>query len=323
VIVEGGLYHVYNRFARGAALFDEGDESERFVDLLRRVRDRDGLTIFAYCLMSNHYHLAVRVGPVSLSRSIAFVQARFGQGYNRRHRSTGPLWQSRFKAKIVEDEGYLLQLVAYIHLNPVTAKLVNDPADYSRSGHRELLRKTDSPLADVEQTLSLYGETIRSARRAYVQTLERVDEETWRTSLPGALPWWRPERDRPLEPPPPAAWIDERGLSTGLDRPRITAEVFLERCVKLLDIQVWRLAARQRDAATTRLRYLVAGVGIERWRQSPSALGECLGRWPEAVGRWALRAGELRVTDNAFQKAYESLDERLVRELEEQGDNGG
>ena len=55
MVVEGGLYHVYNRFARGAALFDEGDESERFVELLRRVRDRDGLTIFAYCLMSNHY----------------------------------------------------------------------------------------------------------------------------------------------------------------------------------------------------------------------------------------------------------------------------
>ena len=51
MVVEGGLYHVYNRFARGAALFDEGDESERFVELLRRVRDRDGLAIFAYCLM--------------------------------------------------------------------------------------------------------------------------------------------------------------------------------------------------------------------------------------------------------------------------------
>ena len=323
MIVEGGLYHVYNRFARGAAVFDEGDESERFLDLLRRVRDRDGLTIFAYCLMSNHYHVAMRVGPVPLSRSIGFLQSRFGQGYNRRHRSTGPLWQSRFKAKMVEDESYLLQLVAYIHLNPVTAELVGDPADYSRSGHRELLKKAPSPLVDAEQTLSLFGGTLRSARRAYVRTLERVDEETWRTSPPGALPWWRPERDRPLEPPPPAAWIDERGLSTGRDRPPISAAEFLERCAMLLDIPVGRLAVRQRDAATTRLRYLVAGVGIERWRQSPTVLGECLGRWPEAVGRWALRAGELRVTDEAFSAAYESLDERLAGESEERRVNGG
>ena len=319
MIVEGGVYHVYNRFARGAALFDEGGESDRFLELLRRVRDRDGLTIFAYCLMSNHYHLAVRTGPVPLSRSMGFVQSRFGQGYNRRHRSAGPLWQSRFKAKMVEDGGYLLQLVAYIHLNPVTAKLVGDPAEYSRSGHRELLKKASSPLVDTEQTLNLYGETLRSARRAYVRTLERVDEATWRTSLPGALPWWRPERDRPLEPPPPAAWIDERGLSTGRDRPPLSAAEFLERCAELLDVSVVRLAVRQRDAATSRLRYLVAGVGIERWRQRPAELGECLGRWPEAVGRWALRAGELRVADDAFRAAYESLDARLATELEERG----
>ena len=204
MVVEGGLYHVYNRFARGASVFDEGDESERFLELLRQVRDRDGLTVFAYCLMSNHYHVALRTGPVPLSRSMGFVQSRFGQGYNQRHRSTGPLWQSRYKAKAVEDEGYLLQLVAYIHLNPVTAKVVSEPAEYLRSGHRDLLKKTASALVDAEQTLSLYGETLRSARRAYVRTLQQVDEATWRMRLPGALPWWQPERDRPLAPPPPA-----------------------------------------------------------------------------------------------------------------------
>ena len=109
-----------------------------------------------------------------------------------------------------------------------------------------------------------------------------------KAKAPGALPWWRPKRDRPLEPPPPAAWIDERGLSTGRDRPPISAAEFLERCAMLLDIPVGRLAVRQGDATTTRLRYLVAGVGIERWRRRPAALAECLGRWPEAVGRWAL-----------------------------------
>jgi REP element-mobilizing transposase RayT len=308
---------VYNRFARGAAVFDEGDESERFLGLLRRVRDRDGLTVFAYCLMSNHYHLALRTGPVPLSRSMGFVQARFGQGYNQRHQSSGPLWQSRYKAKVVEDEGYLLQLVAYIHLNPVTAKVVSDPAGYRHSGHRELLRTTASALVDAEQTLSLYGDSVRTARRRYVRALERVDAETWRTHLPGALPWWGSERDRPLDPPPPAAWIDHQGLSTGRDRPLLSAADFLERCAAVLEIPVGRLAERRRDVAASRLRYLVAGVGIERWRQRPAALAQCLGRWPEAVGRWAKRAGELRQTDESFSAAYDSLDERLSSQLEE------
>lgn len=244
---------------------------------------------------------------------MGFVQSRFGQGYNGRHRSTGPLWQSRFRAKSVQDEGYLLQLIAYIHLNPVTAKVASDPAEYRRSGHAELLKKTTSALIDTEQTLSLYGETLRSARRAYVRTLQQVDEATWRMSLPGALPWLRPQRDRPLEPPPPAAWIDERGLSTGRDRPRVTAAEFLEHCAELLDISVGQLAVRRQDRETSRLRYLVAGLGIERWRHGPAALARS-----EAVGRWAQRAGELRLRDEAFRAAYESLDARFATVLVEQ-----
>jgi hypothetical protein len=113
------------------------------------------------------------------------------------------------------------------------------------------------------------------------------------------------------------AWIDERGLSTGRDRPQISAAEFLERSGRLLGIPAGRLAVQQRDAAATRLRYLMAGVGIERWRQRPTALARCLGGWPEAVGRWALRAGELRVTDEAFGAAFESLDEWLAGELGE------
>jgi REP element-mobilizing transposase RayT len=316
-VVEGGLYHVYNRFARGASIFEEPNEGERFLNLLRRVHRRDGLTLFAYCLMSNHYHLAIRTGPVSLSRSIGFVQFRFSRDYNRRHRSAGTLWQSRFKSKTIEDESYLLQLIAYIHLNPVAAGVVKDPAEHRLSGHRELLERTPTLLVDRDQTLSLYGTTVRAARKSYVRTLEQVDAESWRTSLPGGLPWWQPERDRPLEPPPPAAWIDEQGLSTGRSRPLIPAAEFLERCAALLDIRVGRLAIRQRDAQTCRLRYLAAGVGIERWRQRPGALAECLGRWPEAVGRWAQRAGQLRLSDGAFRAEYESLDKRLAEELDD------
>ena len=135
LFIEGGIYHVYNRFARGAELFRKGDEAERFHELLHKVRRRDGLTVFAWVLMSNHYHMAVRTGPVPFSRTMGYVQARFGQGYNRRHGSSGPRWQSRYKAKLVHDQDYLEQLFAYVHLNPVTAGIVEDPSDYKNCGH--------------------------------------------------------------------------------------------------------------------------------------------------------------------------------------------
>jgi len=312
VFVEGGVYHVYNRLARGAELFREGDEAARFVELFREARDRDGLTIFAWCVMSNHYHLALRTGPVGLSRTIGSVQARFGQGHNIRHRSFGPLWQSRFKAKLVDDGRYLDQLVLYIHLNPVTAGVVDDPAGCPLSGHGELLRTTRSPLVDAEQTLSLFGETLRGARRRYVKALEGAREVEWRAGLPGRLPWWPREPDRPLEPRRPSVWIDERGVSTGLERRPMSAADFLDRACAALDVSLARLAGSTRDTETSRLRVLVAGVGIERWGVRAKDLADVLGRWPDSVSRWARQAGALRSEDEGFRASYETLDEKLV-----------
>jgi len=90
VFVEGGIYHVYNRFARGAEIFAEPEGAIEFIEILRNARDRDNLRTYAWTLMSSHFHLAVRTGPVPLSRTMGYVQARSGQGYNRRCRSNGP-----------------------------------------------------------------------------------------------------------------------------------------------------------------------------------------------------------------------------------------
>jgi REP element-mobilizing transposase RayT len=65
IFVEGGIYHVYNRFARGAGLFSEPEEAIQFLEILRKARARDGLSALAWCLMPNHYHLALRRGAVT------------------------------------------------------------------------------------------------------------------------------------------------------------------------------------------------------------------------------------------------------------------
>ena len=80
VLVEGGLYHVYNRFARGEGVFADPEEAVEFSELLREVKKWDGLTIYAWALLSNHFHIAVRTSAVPLSRSMQRLQGDSPRG---------------------------------------------------------------------------------------------------------------------------------------------------------------------------------------------------------------------------------------------------
>lgn len=117
---DGAISHVYDRVARGEPILGDEAEAARFVGLLKEVMERDEVTVLAWCLLSNHVRLAVRTGAVSLDRPRRSVHQRFTRQFNARHRVFGPLWQGRYKAKLVKDQRYLDQLVIYIHLNPVT-----------------------------------------------------------------------------------------------------------------------------------------------------------------------------------------------------------
>lgn len=92
IVAEGVVYHLYTRTARGEAVFSHAREADLFVELLRTVARRDDLAILAWCLMGNHYHVAVRAGAVPLARGMAYLQARVSERHNRWRRSSGPVW---------------------------------------------------------------------------------------------------------------------------------------------------------------------------------------------------------------------------------------
>ena len=83
-LIEGGLYHVYNRFARGEEVFSDPEEAIEFLDFLRDLKQRDDLQVFAWSLLSNHYHLAVRTSAVPLSRAMRTLQGGFSKAFDRR-----------------------------------------------------------------------------------------------------------------------------------------------------------------------------------------------------------------------------------------------
>ena len=104
--VPGDTYHVDCRVARGEFVFDNRVEADGFVEAARKVCDLDDWRIIAWCLMGNHYHLVIKTRTVDLWRSMARLQGRISRSHNRRHRYLGRLWQSRYRARVIDCELY-------------------------------------------------------------------------------------------------------------------------------------------------------------------------------------------------------------------------
>ena len=124
----GILYHVIVRGNYRQKTFLNPRDYEAYLERLGRYRKRFGVTVYVYCLMSNHAHLLVETGSQPLSRFMQGLQQSYTQYFNRKYHKVGHLFQGRYKAIVCEKDEYLLTLVRYIHLNPVRAKLVQSAA---------------------------------------------------------------------------------------------------------------------------------------------------------------------------------------------------
>ena len=316
VFVSGAVYHVYCRVARGEPVFSEAREAAVLVGVIRGVAREHGLSVLAWCVMATHYHLAVRVGRVPLWRSMRLIQGRFARSYNRRHRLLGPFWQGRYKAIVVPDQRYLQQLIAYIHLNPVTAKkVVSDPARYRWSGHRELLGRVAEPLVDVNEALVLFGGKRSAARRAYVRMLRGERRAEWIGERPGRLPWWRrgEEAGEAITLVVGRPRLDALGASTVPQRARWGVDEYLARACKVHGLELSELSGRRKDEATARLRELLTLIGVEVYGLRVKDLAESMRMNPGSASRALARAADREREDRTFHEQRLHFEERLAK----------
>lgn len=139
----------------------------RFYLLLQEGTHRFGYRVHAFCLMTNHIHLAVQIGDIPLSRGMQNLSFRYTRWINRRENRTGHLFQGRYKAVLVDGDSYLLELVRYIHLNPVRAGLVENPEEYPWSSHCAYLGRETLPWLTTDWLLAQFGEQLDKAHAAY------------------------------------------------------------------------------------------------------------------------------------------------------------
>lgn len=162
----GAVFHVISRGIERRELFRDDDDRRRYLAFLQRAIARSAASLYAYCLMGNHVHLAIEPGKTSLSGVMRSLNTSYAGYFNARHRRTGYVFCGRYKAFLVDREEYLLSLVRYIHENPVKAGVVGDPSRFEWSSHRHYLSRPPAWLATGE-VLRRFGRSRSIARRNF------------------------------------------------------------------------------------------------------------------------------------------------------------
>jgi putative transposase len=171
-------YHVMNRGRRAERIFSDSTDYQVFVDLLKETAETWNIKVAAYCLVSNHYHILLNTPEANIARSMRHLNGVYTQRYNRRHTLDGQLFRGRYKSILVGADPYLLQLVRYIHKNPVKAGLVEKPEQYPWSSHRGYLsvsRKWDWLFKDF--IFSLLSAKTQNRFHVYKRFMAMEDEK--------------------------------------------------------------------------------------------------------------------------------------------------
>ncbi len=163
----GALYHVISRGNQRQEIFYDDKDWTVCLTYLSECKVRYAIQLYAYALMKNHVHLLLEVGEIPLSRFMQSFLFGYARYFNRRYGKVGHLFQGRYRAILCDKDAYLLELVRYIHLNPVRAKVVRDPERYLWTSHLSYLGKGSQGLIDTDFVLGQFGKNRSVGRRKY------------------------------------------------------------------------------------------------------------------------------------------------------------
>ena len=184
----GALHHVIARGIERTKIYRDDLDCKNFVERLSTILPETGTHCFAWALLPNHFHLLLRTGRVPLATVMRRLLTGYAVSCNLRHHRHGHLFQNRYKSILCQEETYLLELVRYIHLNPLRSGIVKNIKGLNTfpfSGHGFILGKFKNDWQDTKYVLRLFGKTKVSARNRYRLFIERGIAEGRRNDLIG------------------------------------------------------------------------------------------------------------------------------------------
>ena len=184
----GSLHHVMVRGIERRKIFENDKDREDFLRRLGRLVIEERATCFAWSLLPNHAHILLRTGSVPLAKMMRRFLTGYAVGFNLRHQRAGHLFQNRYKSVVCEENLYLLELVRYIHLNPLRGLVVKNLEALNRyrwSGHGVLLGQIRNDWQETEYVLKLFGGERKKGIRAYRRFLADAKDMGRRPELVG------------------------------------------------------------------------------------------------------------------------------------------
>jgi REP element-mobilizing transposase RayT len=292
----GVLYHVIVRGNQRQKTFLDSQDYLAYLERLGKYRRKFDYLVHAYCLMPNHVHLLLESSEDPLSKFMQGLQQSYSQYFNLRHRKVGHVFQGRYKAIICQKDEYLLELIRYIHLNPIRANMVKRPEEYRFSGHRGYLEGKRTEVMDPAKVLGLFGGKGAYGRFVLDGMGEGHKEEYYAVEdqrFLGAEGFGEKMQGRAEREPRPAK---KRSL-----------EAVVRQLAGQLEVEVPLLRGPDRSWAVSRARTMVAYVLTRRLGYGLGEVAGYLRRDPATVGTLAARLFDRTQSDGQLRHKLERL----------------
>ena len=301
--VGGGLYHVITRGNNRRKIFRSYDDYRRFISILERQKTKLPFYLYAYCLMPNHVHLLIEMQDDSVSRIMQRVLTSYSQFHNRKYKKIGHLFQGRYKSILCQTDRYLGELVRYIHLNPVRAKMVKRPEDFEYSGHRAYIGLDRTGLVDTEPVLRHLGASKKRAVDTYIKFVEanlgqKSQDDYYRAAegrLLGSEEFLKEVKHRVGDHPTVHAAPDGNGIDDLLNAAETTSGLSRR-----------ELCSKSKNRKTVAVKEAVIVLGRENGITN-RALADAFGLGPSAVTKRVETARARSVESNELVKLRKAL----------------
>jgi putative transposase len=184
----GALHHIIARGIERRPIFQDESDGDNFLQRLGIILKETGTQCYAWTLIPNHFHLLLKSGLVPISQVMGRLLTGYAVSYNRRHRRSGHLFQNRYKSILCQKDRYFLELVRYLHLNPLRAGIVSTFEELDRfgyCGHAVIMGHFENDWQQIHEVLELFADKVSVARRQYRAFVEEGIKQGRRSDLTG------------------------------------------------------------------------------------------------------------------------------------------